>query len=273
MAKITDNKLKVAQLKRSANTKKSKISILYYQNVYKSGKKSLGRKSIAKKLTTKKKSALDKKVVADSKRIDDNAIEGINNGKKINETLMQDTRASPLTYEIIDEQHTYKEPKQLYFESITELEEVVLQFCIKMINQTHQQIIQLKIDQLKSNIDEPESPTDEVELNTIINEQRDPKVGEPDVQTDESKLKIDELEPLHDEPEQNEKINEQNLLYDSFSLSSRTTITDAMNAKMHEYLKTAKSWYEYFQQDRFVLGYLGFTVVCIGINYYFCRVY
>ncbi|XP_025406284.1 uncharacterized protein LOC112680414 [Sipha flava] len=247
MAKITDNKLKVAQLKRSADTKKSKISILYYQNVYKSGKKSLGRKLTAKKLTIKKKSALDKKVVADSKRIDDNATEGINIGKKINETLVQgarckvqDTRATPVTYEIIDEQHTYKEPKQLYFESITELEETVLQFCIKMINQTHQQIIQLKINQLELSIDEPESPTDEVELNTIINEQ-DPKVGEPDVQTDESKLKIDELEPLHDEPEQNEKINEQNLLYDSFPPSSRITNTDAMNAKTQEYLKTAKS--------------------------------
>jgi hypothetical protein len=37
-------------------------------------------------------SALDKKVVADSKRIDDNATEGINIGKKINETLVQGAR-------------------------------------------------------------------------------------------------------------------------------------------------------------------------------------
>jgi hypothetical protein len=103
----------------------------------------------------------------------------------------------------------------------------------------------------------------------IVKLEQDPKVGEPDVQTDELKLKIDQSEPLHDEPEQNEKINEQNLLYDSFPPSSRITNTDAMNAKTQEYLKTAKSWYEYFKQDRFILGYLGFTLVYIGIIYYF----
>jgi hypothetical protein len=125
------------------------------------------------------------------------------------------------------------------------------------------QMIGLDVGKPESKIDEPEIPNDEIELNPKINEQ-EIIIGDLKNETDEQDLK-----PLIIQLEQDPMIDEQNLLEDSLAPRYQITIGDAKVTKMHEYLKTRTSWFKYFQQDVFALGYLGFTIVCCGLNLYY----
>jgi hypothetical protein len=107
------------------------------------------------------------------------------------------------------------------------------------------QMSELDFGKLNLKIDESVILTDEIQLNSKINEQeitivdlkykideqdlkpliitleQDPMIDEPHVQIDESKLRINELKLLHEEPEQNSKIDGTNLLINESDLTKK----------------------------------------------------
>ncbi|XP_025412222.1 uncharacterized protein LOC112684773, partial [Sipha flava] len=194
---IADNKRKVAQLKMATNTLTKKSHV---QNDPR--KKPLSRKSThknqhkneVKKSTNKKRSTLDKKA-EDSTRMDDNTTETIENGETFKETMVQGIRDLSIPVSYIRGQNKDYEPIPQYYESIAEIEDLILQYVKKNINQTYEkimapelQMIGLDVGKLESKIDEPKIPTDEIELNPKINEQ-EITIGDLKNETDEQDLK------------------------------------------------------------------------------------